>query len=134
MRLVFIEYFLLPRETLVFRIEPDRHHPHLIKLPIGRKEVRSLVRKLRASVVRRKPACELSHEVFQKLMKEAVSDLVEQEIHLVIIPHDELHHLPFTALWSGTEYLGELFTVSQLPSLHTLYYIRERIRRVRTSC
>jgi CHAT domain-containing protein len=36
--------------------------------------------------------------------------------HLVFVPHEELHHLPFHALYDGDRYLCDTFTVSYAPS------------------
>jgi len=36
--------------------------------------------------------------------------------HLVIVPHEELHYLPFQALFDGAKYLVDSFTVSYAPS------------------
>ncbi len=36
--------------------------------------------------------------------------------HLVIAPHGFLHYLPFHALWTGGEYLCDLFSISYAPS------------------
>jgi CHAT domain-containing protein len=36
--------------------------------------------------------------------------------HLVIVPHGTLHHLPFHALFDGTNYLIDEFTISYAPS------------------
>ena len=36
--------------------------------------------------------------------------------HLVFVPHEELHHLPFHALYDGDRYLSDTFTISYSPS------------------
>ena len=40
--------------------------------------------------------------------------------NLIIVPHGELHYLPFGALTNGVRYLVELYTISYLPSASTL--------------
>lgn len=134
MEVVVIEYFLLPKQTLVFRLLPNEYHPRLIKLPIGREQIKVVVGKLRDSIIQCKPSYEVAHEVYSVLIDKVITDLPEQITHLVIIPHGELHHLPFIALWSGDEYLGQRFTISQIPSLQSLHYIRERPRQTTTPC
>ena len=39
-----------------------------------------------------------------------------QAAHLVVIPHDVLHALPFHALFDGARYLIDDFTISYAPS------------------
>src|SRR5260370_38489758 len=36
--------------------------------------------------------------------------------HLIFVPHDLLHHLPFGALFDGERYLIDSFSVSYAPS------------------
>jgi tetratricopeptide (TPR) repeat protein len=45
-----------------------------------------------------------------------------QSEHLVIIPHDFLHYLPFHALLDGRRYLTDMFSVSYAPSA-SVYYL-----------
>jgi len=45
--------------------------------------------------------------------------------NLVIVPHGELHYLPFAALTDGSEYLIEKYTLSYLPSVSAWPYIKE---------
>jgi CHAT domain-containing protein len=44
-----------------------------------------------------------------------VLDLVEGD-HLVVVPHDFLHYLPFHALFDGTRFLSDRFAISYAPS------------------
>ena len=41
--------------------------------------------------------------------------------HLIIVPHDFLHYLPFHALFDGRNFLSERFTVSYAPSASVCY-------------
>jgi CHAT domain-containing protein len=44
-----------------------------------------------------------------------VLDLVEGD-HLVVVPHEFLHYLPFHALFDGTQFLSDRFAISYAPS------------------
>lgn len=134
MEVAALEFFLLPEQTLVFRLMPGESRPRLFKRAAGRERVRLLVRKLRDTIMRLEPAHDVSREVYETLLSEAVADLPSHIRQLIIIPHDELNHLPFNALWSGREYLSQRFSVSQLPSLQTLNYIHERRRTTTMPC
>jgi CHAT domain-containing protein len=49
-----------------------------------------------------------------------------QTSHLIVVPHGALHHLPFHALFDGTNYLVDDFTISYAPSasIYTLCHAR----------
>jgi CHAT domain-containing protein len=57
---------------------------------------------------------ELYQEVFAPLYRNL------QASHIIFVPHDVLHYLPFHALFDGQQYLIDLFTISYAPSA-TLY-------------
>ncbi|MFQ5776710.1 MAG: CHAT domain-containing protein [Terriglobia bacterium] len=42
--------------------------------------------------------------------------------HLIVVPHDFLHYLPFHALWDGERYLIDDFSLSYAPSA-SVYYL-----------
>ena len=44
-----------------------------------------------------------------------IRDRLQAE-HLVVVPHDLLHYLPFHALFDGSRYLIDQFTISYAPS------------------
>ncbi len=54
------------------------------------------------------------HELYQ-LLVEPIRGLLSAR-HLVIAPHGVLHHLPFQALFDGSQYLIDEFTLSYAPS------------------
>ena len=45
--------------------------------------------------------------------------------HLIIVPHDFLHTLPFHALYDGTRYLIERYEISYLPCATLLHHCRQ---------
>ncbi|MCP4289379.1 MAG: CHAT domain-containing protein, partial [Gammaproteobacteria bacterium] len=47
--------------------------------------------------------------------------------HLAIIPHQQLHYLPFAALTDGKRYLIDDYTLTTLPSASTLPFIQNNI-------
>ena len=46
--------------------------------------------------------------------------------HLIIVPHGPLHYIPFHALYDGTRYLVDRFTISYAPSASVLRYCIDR--------
>jgi CHAT domain-containing protein len=49
--------------------------------------------------------------------------------HLVIVPHDLLHHVPFHALWDGEQYLMERFSISYAQSASVYYLSATKVTR-----
>jgi CHAT domain-containing protein len=54
-------------------------------------------------------------DLYQELLA-PVSSLLESAEHLIIVPHEFIHHVPFQALMDGEEYLVDRFTLSYAPS------------------
>jgi CHAT domain-containing protein len=48
--------------------------------------------------------------------------------HLIIIPHQVLHYLPFAALTDGPRYLIDDYTITTLPNASALPFIQENIK------
>jgi len=134
MNLLFLEYFLLPQRTLLFRILPGQERPELITVPAGRAGVAKLVEDARADVLAFRPPFESGRRVMETLVDPALVDVSSTVDLLVIVPHGPLHHLPFAALWCGDQFLGQRFAIVQLPSLQALHYIRERRRQSASPC
>jgi CHAT domain-containing protein len=65
-----------------------------------------------------KPLFAATQASLYELYKELIGPIREaiKGRHLVIIPHESLHCVPFHALFDGDRYLIDLFTVSQAPS------------------
>lgn len=59
-------------------------------------------------------ADELLHELYQALIQPIAHELTAR--HLIIVPHDLLHYLPFHAFYDGRHYLGERYALSYAPS------------------
>ena len=53
-------------------------------------------------------------ELYQELVAPIRHQLKGQ--HLIVVPHESLHYVPFHALYDGHQYLADAFTVSYTPS------------------
>src|SRR5881296_972751 len=68
------------------------------------------------------------HAVSKTHLRELYDDLLSpirdqlQTRHLIIVPHDFLHYLPFHALFDGEHFLIDEFSVSYAPSA-SVYYL-----------
>ena len=72
-----------------------------------------------------------TQEHLRQLYQELIAP-VEQRLrgsHLIVVPHDLLHHLPFGALFNGERYLIDSFSVSYAPSASIYALCRGRASR-----
>ena len=71
---------------------------------------------------------EVDNQPFATLYDELFAPLLPfiKHNHLVIIPHDVLHYLPFAALWDAEqeEYLADRYTIRYAPSATALQFIQ----------
>ncbi|MCE7988756.1 MAG: CHAT domain-containing protein [Caldilinea sp. CFX5] len=66
-------------------------------------------------------ANELFYELYQTLIQPIAHSL--QARHLIIVPHDLLHYLPFHAFYDGQHYLAERYQISYAPSATILHRV-----------
>ena len=59
-------------------------------------------------------------DLYTRLLAPVIEELSVR--HLLIVPHDLLHHVPFHALWDGEQYLMERFSISYAQSA-SVYYL-----------
>jgi CHAT domain-containing protein len=64
------------------------------------------------------PLLKATHAHLESLYKELIAPFrpLLKCRHLIIVPHGQLHFLPFHALRNGDEFLGDAFTISYAPS------------------
>ncbi len=134
MSIEILEFYLLQQHSLLFRLLPSDSTPTMVKLSVGREKIASLVENLLMKIRNRLSTHQESYEIFSLLLGQIMFNVEENRSHLIIIPHGELHHLPFSCLWTGNDFLGNRFLISQIPSLQTLTYIRERVRETESQC
>jgi len=57
------------------------------------------------------------------LTQDTERDDLTQDTELIIVPHGQLHYLPFAALFDGASYLNDAFTLRLLPSAGLLRHL-----------
>jgi len=114
-----VEYFVSDTRTFAFIL--TRTSFDTVTLNVSREDVVDSVKLLRdfADLSEEHPS-ELQH-LHQKLIEPLQAYL--KTSHLIIVPHDILHYLPFAALTDGSHYLSEKHTLSLLPSANTLRFL-----------
>lgn len=115
-----VTYLTLESQVVVWHIGPDSVRVRSVFLP--RSVLKDKIERLRSSLVDRERAFDerTAHELYLFLIAPVLRD-VESD-HLVIIPHEDLHYVPFQALHMGGRkgFLGEEFQISYTPSATVL--------------
>jgi CHAT domain-containing protein/tetratricopeptide (TPR) repeat protein len=139
-----LSYFVLEEHTLLYVVQRDT--VRLIKLPIGRTDLRQTVAAFRSAIVSSRAASKTGRDArgvrvlpgsagsWRKLSSDLYRQLlspVEEFLNrprLIVIPHDALHVLPFAALRDPAgHYLVERVTLSLAPSGTVLQSLRQRV-------
>jgi CHAT domain-containing protein len=128
-----IEYFFIDQQPIAFVIRSRRGEIHIeaVRLSIELRDITHYRRLLSANFnaaaqgqARHLPQLEqMANGILRHLHQELLAPLaphLEDTRHLIFIPHQQLHYLPFQALYDGEAYLIESHEVSYLPSLHFL--------------
>ena len=116
-----VEYFVTGDRTFAFVLTRDSFNTVL--LDIRREDLVETITLLRDFP-------DLSDEIppeLQQLHQVLIEPLQPylNTTHLIIVPHDILHYLPFAALTDGDRYLTDDYVISLLPSANTLRYLPE---------
>jgi CHAT domain-containing protein len=132
-----LAYFLGQEANFVFMATREK----VLAKPLGtdRLKLFQKIREFRAKAVEENTRHSLMMRTYEEPLSELYEMLIqpiEREIsekkHLVIVPHEMLHYLPFQALLSKEgKYLIESFHISYLPSATVLKYARAKNHRNR---
>ena len=126
-----ISYYFTEQNSLAFIL--GKNIFHVIELPLSPDEISVAVKGFRtlglANLEKTYPKS--LDELYMGLIAPLESYLETSSVG--IIPHQELHYVPFAALYDGERFLGERFTIFYLPSATTLPYIMEKSSRERVN-
>jgi CHAT domain-containing protein/tetratricopeptide (TPR) repeat protein len=117
-------YLSLDDGLILWHIAGEGQHVRSVLLP--RSELKAKVAALRASVASRDAKFDekSARELFLYLIQPALGWIKSQQ--LVLIPHAEMHRLPFAALVAPSgQSLGEMFALSDAPSAGVLLDLKK---------
>lgn len=122
-QITLLAYYLLDDKTLAFLLTADDFQ--VVELPISRAELTNSVTDFRKFTDDQ--AGETTRRRAEKLYQMLIAPLSRSLTtpHLVIVPHQILHYLPFAALYNAQagKYLVEKYTLSTLPSASVLQFV-----------
>jgi len=115
-----IMYLSLESQLIVWHVGPDSLYVRSVFLP--RSALQDKIERLRKSLIdpRHPYDTPLAHELYLYLFAPVLNRI--RSNHLVIVPHEDLHYLPFQALQTDLEkgFLGEAYQISYGPSATVL--------------
>ena len=127
---VVLEYMLLPSKSeLVIFVINEKGEINPVRSEYDRIKLNSSIKKYAYAVISsskekfREDAegelKEISTDLYNTLFPEAVENAIEsvKAEHLIIIPHKELHLVPWEILFNGEDYLGLKYSISKNFSL-----------------
>jgi CHAT domain-containing protein len=117
-------YLALDDGLILWHIAGQSQHARSVFLP--RSELKTKVAALRASVANREVKFDekTARELFLYLIQPALGWIKTQ--HLIVIPHAELHDVPFAALIAPSgKSLGEMFALSDAPNAGLLLDLKK---------
>jgi CHAT domain-containing protein len=131
MKVALIEFYIKEDQTFIFVINPHNpesgQKPHVITIDIGEQEIKALKTMIwsfgRASVIVERNL-NLFQEIGTTIFKPVLNYLTNCDI-LYIVPHKNLHYLPFHALEIDDKALCDHFAIVYLPNASLLKYCQE---------
>lgn len=134
---VLVEYLVADSATTVFAVR--RKGVSVLELPVGRHELASAIEFARANITRPGPngAKGSSRPPLRRLYRELIAPLERRGLlagarRVILIPHAELHYLPFSALireGARERFLVEQYEIEYAPSAAVWVRIGERSRK-----
>lgn len=120
--MTFLEYYVLPEQTLAFVVTSDSFHMEPIS--VTQESLYDEINRFnRQTLVTFERVPSSLQSLYDLLIAPIKDDLKSERI--IIGPHNVLYYVPFAALHNGKEYFIEQHTLSQLPSASTLPFILE---------
>ncbi len=114
----YIEYYISKHYLLIWGVTQNTIHAVTIEQPDS--VLNTLVENFR-DAMDKQLSVDLMSERLYKMLIQPVTENLNGINHLVIIPHNILHYLPFAALSNdGGKYLIEEYTISLSPSIAVL--------------
>ena len=131
-RTALVEFGVFADRTVVWLVRRDGLAVR--KLPVGSEELRRHVGDLRAQIVGEQGKVPRESGVLFDLLIRPLTDVLDRDDALVVVPDQALQLLPFAALWDARSrrFLVERWALSTAPSatlyLHALHHDGERPR------
>jgi CHAT domain-containing protein len=116
-----VEYYYRDKEMYVFVLSSDTLR--MVKLDSTNlqedvRQFRKLIETLDSTRL-----TELSRKLYTRLFQPLEGMVSERTI--IIVPHGALHYLPFNALYDGSGYLIDRYTIRLMPSASIMQYLRK---------
>lgn len=122
-----VSYFTTSETLFAFVITPDELRA--TEIDLSAVAVADLVADVRRTVVGN-PNAPLNTVIMEQASATLIAPLLPLTTpKLIVVPHQQLHFLPFAALYDGTNWLDERYALSYLPSASALLYLEQNDER-----
>jgi len=118
---VLLSFWVTDDKTFVFVI--TQNSLDVVELNVLRKDLYTQIEAFRSFVNTDSQYPDTSTQLYKLIIEPLKPHLIKS--HLVIIPHQELHYLPFAALTDGSHYLVDDYSITYLPSASALPFIKQ---------
>lgn len=124
-----LEYMILGDQTAYWLIYGDRIEGGL--LPIGRSKLTPLIDQYRELMQNFAAVQATAEDLSTAILKVPLGKITDSQIkELVIVPHSELHYVPFASLPVGSGYLLDRFAISYLESAEMTRFFPLKPRKI----
>jgi CHAT domain-containing protein len=131
---LLIEYYVVKKKMIVFLVTKDCVQARRLEMDLDK--IQTLMQLLQLNLrsapkspLQQMPALTKNAQALlqqlYRLLIAPMEDVLADYAKLIIVPHGNLHYLPFHALFDGTSYLLERKQISYLPNASSLRYCRE---------
>lgn len=120
---VLIEYVLADPVSYAFAVTRESATPYALP---ARKEIESSVKRYVSLISQGKSDTQLGYRLFENLLKPIRE--FRDHTSVAFVPDDNLHLLPFAALYDGTEYIVGTHITSVAPAATVFHILRSRAR------
>jgi len=135
-KIAVLEYFVTENRLLVFVLRGDASEPCLASCEVSHKRLAWLIENFRREVVNADELGDLGQtwQDLGGLLVEPVIDLVGDADILCVVPHRELHYVPFHALRSRGKCLLENWAIVYCPSASVLPHCLAKRKCSKDTC
>ena len=133
---VLIEYFIVTNKIIIFVVDGDSISH--IEVDDDFEDLKEYARYFRSGVENIEEfnismLKKISKKLYNSLFK-PIENFIEKDKNVYIIPHDFLHLIPFNALFDGSQYLIEKYTIAYCPSSTVLKFCIDKDKNPKKSC
>lgn len=121
---ILLEYILTKHNIVIWSVSPENIKAQMLKFPLD--SLQGIVKRFRDRISRHFSIENEAKQLYSILIR-PIEDNLNDDQHLIIIPHGILHYVPFAALMHNkNQYLLDKYTLSLAPSSTVLEHCLQK--------